>query len=476
VTVRLEALLDRLSDDPPTLLPGPSADDPDLSGVVHDTRAVTAGALFCCVPGSTVDGHDLAADAVRSGAVALLVERPVDVPVPQLVVPSVRQAMGPVAAAYWSHPSRAMRVVGVTGTSGKTTTTHLLRSILEAHGWSTGLLGTLSGPRTTPEAPELQAILAGERDAGRAAVVMEVSSHALALGRVRATRFACAVFTNLSHDHLDFHRDLDDYFEAKALLFTPEYADAAVVNLDDPRGRELAERGLVPTTGFAMADAVDPRIGPTRASFGWRGVEVLLPLGGAFNVANALAAATAAARLGVEPATVAKGLAQAPPVPGRFEPVDEGQPFAVLVDYAHKPGALAQALDAARRAAGGGRVLLVVGAGGDRDASKRPEMGEVAARLADRVVLTSDNPRGEDPLAIIDAIRSGMPATADVAVEPDRATAIALAIDQASAGDVVLVAGKGHEAYQVTGTDTVPFDDREVCRAALLRRKEVSGW
>jgi len=474
VTVRLEALLDRLPDDPPTLVQGPSA-DPELSGVVHDTRAVTAGSLFCCVPGSSVDGHDLAPGAVRSGAVALLVERPVDLPVPQLVVPSVRQAMGPVAAAFWDHPSRAMHVVGVTGTSGKTTTTHLLRSILEAHGWSTGLLGTLSGPRTTPEAPELQATLAGERATGRAAVVMEVSSHALALGRVRATRFACAVFTNLSHDHLDFHRDLDDYFEAKAVLFTPEYADAAVVNLDDPRGRELAERRLVPTTGFTMADALDPRIGPTRASFRWRGAEVHLPLGGAFNVANALAAATAAADLGIPPATVARGLGQAPAVPGRFEAVDEGQPFAVLVDYAHKPGALAQALDAARRAAGGGRVLLVVGAGGDRDASKRPEMGEVAARLADRVVLTSDNPRREDPLAIIDAIRSGMPSLANVAVEPDRATAIALAIDQAAPGDVVLVAGKGHETYQVVGSDAVPFDDREVCRTALRNRKEVAG-
>ena len=475
MTVRLEALLDRLSDDPPTLLPGPSA-DPEVSGVVHDSRSVVPGALFCCVPGTRVDGHELAAEAVGAGAVALLVERPLPLAVPQLVVPSVREAMGPVAAAFWDHPSRAMRVVGVTGTSGKTTTTHLLRSILEAHGWSTGLLGTLSGPRTTPEAPELQATLAAERDAGRAAVVMEVSSHALALGRVRATRFACAVFTNLSHDHLDFHRDLDDYFEAKALLFTPEYADAAVVNLDDPRGRELARRDLVPTTGFAMADAVDPHIGPTRASFRWRGVEIHLPLGGAFNVANALAAATAAASLGIEPATAARGLRQAPAVPGRFEPVDEGQPYAVLVDYAHKPGALAQALDAARRAAGGGRVLLVLGAGGDRDASKRPEMGEVAARLADRVVLTSDNPRGEDPLAIIDAIRSGMPATADVAVEPDRATAIALAIDQAAAGDVVLVAGKGHETYQVVGSDTLPFDDREVCRAALRNRKEVIGW
>lgn len=475
MTVQLEELLRRLADDPPALTRG-SAAGVAVSDVVHDTRTVGPGSLFCCVPGARVDGHDLAAQAVGAGAVALLVERELPVDAPQLLVPSVRRAMGPVADAFWDHPSRAMRLVGVTGTSGKTTTTHLLRSVLLAHGWSTGLLGTLSGPRTTPEAPELQAALASERDAGRQAVVMEVSSHALALGRVRATRIACAVFTNLSHDHLDFHRDLEDYFEAKATLFTPEYADAAVVNLDDPRGRTLAERALVPTSGFSMADASDIAITPTRARFRWRGVEVDLPLGGAFNVANALAAATAATVLGVDPATVAAGLRGAPPVPGRFEPVDEGQPFAVLVDYAHKPGALAQALEAARGATEGGRVLLVVGAGGDRDASKRPEMGEVAARLADRVVLTSDNPRGEDPLAIIDAIRSGMPASADVTVEPDRATAIARAIDDALPGDVVLVAGKGHETYQEVGGEVRPFDDRQECAAALSRRKEAGGW
>jgi UDP-N-acetylmuramoyl-L-alanyl-D-glutamate--2,6-diaminopimelate ligase len=475
VTVRLTELLGRLAEGPPSLAGAP-AEGVEVSSVVHDTRGVGPGALFCCVPGARVDGHDLAAEALSAGAVALLVERELPLAAPQLVVPSVRQAMGPVAAAFWDHPSRALRVVGVTGTSGKTTTTHLLQAVLEAHGWSTGLLGTLTGPRTTAEAPELQATLAGERDAGRDAVVMEVSSHALALGRVRATRFACAVFTNLSHDHLDFHRDLEDYFEAKAALFTPAYADAAVVNLDDPRGRMLAERASVPTTGFSMAEASDVAITPTRARFRWRGVEIELPLGGAFNVANALAAGTAAGVLGIPPEAVAAGLRGAAPVPGRFEPVDEGQPFAVLVDYAHKPGALAQALEAARGATDDGRLLLVVGAGGDRDASKRPEMGEVAARLADRVVLTSDNPRGEDPLAIIDAIRSGMPASADVTVEPDRATAIARAIDAAQPGDVVLVAGKGHETYQEVGDEIRPFDDRQECATALRRRKEAGGW
>jgi UDP-N-acetylmuramoyl-L-alanyl-D-glutamate--2,6-diaminopimelate ligase len=381
-----------------------------------------------------------------------------------------------VAAAFWGHPSRDLHVIGVTGTSGKTTTTHLLAGITEAHGWPTAIIGTLSGPRTTPEAPELQALLAAERDQGCRAVAMEVSSHALALGRVRATRFGVAVFTNLSHDHLDFHRDLDDYFAAKAELFTPAYADAAVVNLDDPRGRHLAAAQFVPTEGYSLADASDLDVSTTRSRFGWRGVTVDLPLGGRFNVSNALAAATAAARLGISEATIAAGLSNARAVPGRFEPVDEGQPFAVLVDYAHKPGALADALAAARDSARGGQVILVFGAGGDRDPSKRPEMGEVAARLADRVLLTSDNPRGEDPLAIIDAIRAGMPGDGACTVEPDRATAIALAVDAAAPGDVVLIAGKGHEAVQIVGDRSLPFDDREVARAALRARRDGRGW
>lgn len=472
--MRLETLLHRVADVDLTRAAG--SDDPEIGSVVHDTRDVTAGSLFCCVPGRRFDGHDLAGDAVAAGAVALLVERPVDAAVPQVGTSSVRDAMGPVAAAFWDHPSRQMAVVGVTGTSGKTTTTHLLRSVLEASGRSTGLLGTLSGPRTTPEAPELQAHLAAELTAGRQAMVMEVSSHALVEGRVRATRFAVAVFTNLSHDHLDYHPDMDSYFEAKASLFTPGYADSAVVNLDDPRGEELARRALVPTEGYSLADAVDVEVGARRCRFRWRGEPVDLPLGGRFNVSNALAAATAAAQLGLEPAAVAAGLSSAPPVPGRFEPIDEGQPFAVIVDYSHKPGALEGALAAAREVAGGGRVILVVGAGGDRDHTKRPEMGEVAGRMADRVLLTSDNPRGEDPLAIIESIRRGLRPDADHSVEPDRRTAIESAVGEAQPGDLVLIAGKGHEAVQVVGDEVLPFDDREVARAALLHRKETVGW
>jgi UDP-N-acetylmuramoyl-L-alanyl-D-glutamate--2,6-diaminopimelate ligase len=296
------------------------------------------------------------------------------------------------------------------------------------------------------------------------------------MGRVAATRFAVAVFTNLSHDHLDFHHDLEEYFEAKAQLFTARYADAAVVNLDDPRGVELARRETVRTSGFSLADADELVVGATACTFRWRGHEVALPLGGRFNVSNALAAASAAADLGIPTSTIATGLSQAPPVPGRFEPIDEGQPFAVLVDYAHKPGALEDALAAARHAASGGRVIVVFGAGGDRDASKRPQMGEVAARLADRVVLTSDNPRSEDPLAIIDTIRAGMPADAPVTVEPDRAAAIALALGDAQDGDVVVIAGKGHEAVQVVGDRSFDFDDRSVAREALRTLRGSGRW
>ena len=366
--MRLDALLAGVAE-AEVLTPGGGGGDTEagateVTAVVHDTRAVTPGALFCCVRGERIDGHELAPEAVAAGAVALLVERPVDAGVPQLLVPSVRDAMGPVAATFWDHPSSHLAVVGVTGTSGKTTTTHLLGAIGDAAGLPTEVIGTLSGPRTTPEAPELQAQLAIARASGRRAVAMEVSSHALSLGRVRGVRFAVAVFTNLSHDHLDFHEDLESYFAAKASLFEPDLADAAVVNLDDAYGARLAERAAVPTEGYSLADAEHLEVGPQRSRFTWRRQTIELPLGGRFNVANALAAATAAARIGVDLAAIAVGLAAVPPVPGRFEVVDEGQPFTVLVDYSHKPGALGSALTAAREAAAGGRLLLVFGAGG----------------------------------------------------------------------------------------------------------------
>jgi UDP-N-acetylmuramoyl-L-alanyl-D-glutamate--2,6-diaminopimelate ligase len=448
--------------------------DPELRAIVHDTREVVPGSLFCCVRGAQVDGHDLAPDAVAAGAAALVVDHPLPLDVPQLVVPDVRRAMGPVAAAFWNQPSHDLVVVGVTGTSGKTTVTHLLCPVLEAAGLTPcAIIGTLSGARTTPDAPELQAMLAAERDAGGRAVAMEVSSHGLALHRVDAVRFAVTVFTNLSQDHLDFHHTMDAYFAAKASLFSPEFTDRAVICSDDPRGRELLERLRRPVSGvaasaYSLEDADDLVMTPSGATFRWRGQAVDLALAGRFNVTNALAAATAAEALGIEAAVVARGLSVATPVPGRFEAIDAGQPLTVIVDYSHKPGALENALRAARELiTGGGRLVVVFGSGGDRDAAKRPLMGEVAARLADGVILTSDNPRSEDPLAIIDEVRTGIASGSGTAIEPDRRRAIERAVAEAAAGDVVLIAGKGHETTQTIGDTVLPFDDREVARAAL---------
>jgi UDP-N-acetylmuramoyl-L-alanyl-D-glutamate--2,6-diaminopimelate ligase len=456
--------------------PGPAPElvgDPtvEVRTATHDSRRAGPATLFCCVPGDAHDGHDFAAAAVAAGSPALLVERPLGLGVAELRVASVRRAMGPVAAALAGFPSERLRVIGVTGTNGKTTTTQMLAAILDAAGMPCGLIGTLTGARTTPEAPDLQAALAGFVADGDAAVAMEVSSHALDRHRVDGTRFAVAVFTNLSHDHLDYHRTMDAYFAAKARLFTPELADAAVVNLDDPYGRRLAGHPAIPTTGYALADAADLTLGPAGSSWTWRGVRLEVALPGRFNVANALAAATAAEALGVSPGAIAEGLARTGTVAGRFERVDEGQPFLAAVDYAHTPDGLRQLLSAAREL-GGGRVILVFGAGGDRDRDKRPEMGEAAAAGADVVVLTTDNPRSEDPAAIISAVHDGMNDPRDLRIEPDRAAAIALAVDEAAPGDVVLVAGKGHETTQIIGDDVRPFDDRAVLRGALRARLE----
>jgi UDP-N-acetylmuramoyl-L-alanyl-D-glutamate--2,6-diaminopimelate ligase len=438
----------------------------EVRGVTHDSRQVGPGSLFCCIPGATTDGHDFAPAAVEAGAVALLCERPLDLAAAEVVVADTRASMGPVAAAFHGHPSRALDVVGVTGTNGKTTTTHLLAAILEHAGRSTGVIGTLSGARTTPEAPELQARLAELRDEGRQAVAMEVSSHALALDRVAGTRFRVAVFTNLSRDHLDFHPTMEDYFAAKARLFEPRYAEAAVVNVDDTRGRLLVDAAAVPTTTYSLGDVDDLELGPTSSTGTWRGHRLVVPLGGQFNVSNALAALTAAVELGVDEATAVAGLAGAPQVPGRFEVVTTTEPFQVVVDYAHTPDGLDQVLKAARRVTAG-RVVVVLGAGGDRDTEKRGPMGEAAARHADVVVVTSDNPRSEDPRAIADAVAAGAAGHPDLRVELDRRAAIALAVAEARPGDIVVVAGKGHEATQTIGDRVLPFDDREVVRQVL---------
>ena len=450
-----------------------------VASVEFDIRRVSAGALFCCVPGERTDGHAHAAEAVGRGATSLLCEHFCDLGVTQVrVAPGgARPAMASVAAAFWGHPSRALATVGVTGTNGKTTVTQLVRDALEADGRPTGVVGTLGGARTTPESPDLQRTLAAMVADGRRAVALEVSSHALTQHRVDGIVFDVAAFTNLSRDHLDHHGTMEAYFEAKASLFAPSRCRHAVVFADDPWGARLVERlrPLDGVDGFALTEvrageAADVELAVGASRFTWRGRRVTLPLSGRFNVDNALVAAAVATALGADPDRVVDGLAGAAPVAGRMELVGPGSPVAVLVDYAHTPAGLEVALDAARVLAAGARVVGVFGCGGDRDAGKRPLMGAVATAGADDVVLTSDTPRSEDPLAIIAAVRAGMAPGAAVTVEPDRAAAIRVAVDHARPGDVVLVAGKGHETTQTTGAVTVAFDDREEAARALLER------
>jgi len=489
----------------------------EISGLAYDSRAVGPGELFFCVSGFRSDGHDFAAQAVDSGAAALVVERPLGLGVPEVVVPSTRAAMGPLASRFFGDPTSALRVLGVTGTNGKTTTAYLARALLEATGMQCGLLGTVKSVvgteerpvlRTTPEAIDLQADFRAMLDGADRACVMEVSSHALALGRSDGIHFAAAIFTNISRDHLDFHDTMEDYFQAKRRLFAPLLAAAdpasessrarppevSVVNIGDSYGRRLAEE-IDGVRSFAVEAPADYSATELRCDFercrfrlhtpaGER--EIALPMPGRFNVANALAATAAVHALGGDLDVLVAALERGVRVPGRFEPVDEGQDFAVLVDYAHTPDSLQNVLHAARELArtderADARVLCVFGAGGDRDRGKRPLMGEIAARLADVVLVTSDNPRSEDPQRIIAEIMAGIesasPGRGDAPPVPgepavrsitDRRAAIAQAIQSAREGDVVVIAGKGHEQGQeLAGGRKMPFDDVTVASEAL---------
>ena len=444
--------------------------------------------MFACRPGAKADGHDYAPDAVAHGAAALLVERPLPLTVPQVQVDSVAQRLGTAAAAVHGDPTTDLAVAGITGTNGKTTCATLLEGVLSASGVRTGLIGTVAtrvagrsvpGIRTTPEATDLQRLFSDMRGQGVRAVAMEVSSHGLALGRVNGTRFAVAAFTNLTHDHLDFHGTMEAYFETKAALFAERFARAGIVNIDDPWGRRLARRVAIPVTTVSSRGDEDADIAATRvrttpegslADIVFEGSHRALEIGlaGDFNVGNALIVLAAARALGVPFATVAGTLRMPWSVPGRMERIDEGQPFTVLVDYAHTPDSLARVL-AATRGHVAGRVIVVIGCGGDRDQQKRPAMGAAAVRGADRVVFTNDNPRGEDPQAILAAVVAGARAARGGrwTVEPDRRAAIGEALAQARPGDAVVVAGKGHERGQQLGDRTVPFDDREVVRQLL---------
>jgi UDP-N-acetylmuramoyl-L-alanyl-D-glutamate--2,6-diaminopimelate ligase len=436
----------------------------EIRDLAYDARTVTPGAVFFCVPGRQADGHDFAADAVERGAVALVVERPLEVDAPQVVVPDARAAMAVGADEFFARPTDELQVVGVTGTSGKTTTTFLLFAMLAAAGRRPGLLGTVEAriggerrgvQRTTPEAIDLQRLFREMLDVGDRSCAMEASSHASELHRLDRVRFAALVFTNLSQDHLDFHGDMESYFQAKRRLFL-EGGPPAAVNVADPYGRRLAQE-LPDALTFGFAD--DAEIGPQALA----GIDVKLR--GRFNMENALGALAAGRLLGIADDAIARGIESVRGVPGRFEAIDEGQRFTVIVDYAHKPGALENVLRAARDLVADGRVICVVGAGGDRDRGKRPLMGRLASELADLTIVTSDNPRSEDPQTIIDEIVAGV--VGDVDVEPDRAAAISRAIERAREGDVVLIAGKGAEQGQQLADRTVAFDDREAARDAL---------
>jgi UDP-N-acetylmuramoyl-L-alanyl-D-glutamate--2,6-diaminopimelate ligase len=460
---------------------GNGAPEVEISGLAYTSTSVTPGALFFCVPGFTRDGHDFAPEAVERGAVALVCQRPLGLGVPEILVDDVRAAMGPAAARFFGDPTAELQVVGITGTNGKTTTAFLVRHLLEAAGLQCGLLGTVNRvvagaeeevERTTPEAIDLQATFRRMLDGGDRACAMEVSSHALELGRVSGIRFACRVFTNLTQDHLDFHRTMEAYFGAKRRLF--EAPGTSILNVDDEYGRRLAAEIEDPVTFGIEQEAT---YGARDISFDLGGstftcetpdgsLELRSPLPGLFNVQNSLAAVAAVRSLGVPPDPGA--LESFGRVPGRFEPVDEGQDFGVLVDYAHTPDSLENVLAVAREVARG-RLTVVFGAGGDRDRGKRPLMGEVASRLADDVIVTSDNPRSEDPEAIVDQILHGTGPGA--AREVDRRRAIGLAIEGAAPGDVVVIAGKGHEQGQeFEGGRKEPFDDVSVAREALRAR------
>lgn len=470
----------------------------EITGITHDSRAVRPGDLYAALPGARLHGADFVTQAAGLGAAAVLTdpagaERAAAAGLPALVVDDPRARMGELAATIYGHPGRDLLQIGITGTSGKTTTAYLVEGGLRT-AKSTGLIGTvemrigderIKSERTTPEATDLQALFAVMRERGTEAVAMEVSSHALVLGRVDACVFDIAVFTNLSPEHMEFHSGMEDYFQAKAQLFTPKRSRLGVVNVDDEYGRRLAKEATVPVVTYSAeghpdadwrADEVE--VGPLDSTFtvlGPKGERIAAksPLAGPFNVANTLAAIVALAAAGLDPQSAADGVAAVPGVPGRLERVDEGQPFFAVVDYAHKTDAVESVLRALRKVTEG-KLHAVLGCGGDRDTTKREPMGAAVARFADTAVLTSDNPRSEDPLAILATMLQGaasVPAheRGEVQVFEDRAAAIAAAVARAEPGDTVLVAGKGHEQGQDIAGVVRPFDDRQVLREAIKK-------
>jgi len=491
-------LRELLSETPGAQVTGPA--DLEISGIGHDSRTTAPGSLFVCIRGFQQDGHAFIGEAARRGAAAVVVEGdPAGVTIPSGItvvrVADTRMALARLAARFFGHPSRRLRLVGITGTNGKTTTAYLVEAILRAAGHRVGLLGTIAyrcgtttfpGERTTPESSDLQRLLARMRDMGAWGAAMEVSSHSLVLHRVAACEFDVAVFTNLTQDHLDFHGTLERYAEAKARLFRDLGRDrvkpgvaAAVLNADDPWADFMAQRTRGRVIRFSLAPGADVAVRTAQFDLAgiragvatpWGPFEVASALVGRHNLANILGAAGACLHLGIPPEAVQAGIANLAAVPGRFEKVEAGQPFGVVVDYAHTPDALERVLTFARKYTRG-RLIVVFGCGGDRDRGKRPRMGEVAARLADTVFATSDNPRSEDPDGILAEIAVGFKKTfanaKGHATIPNRREAIGAALADARGGDLVVIAGKGHETYQILRDRTIPFDDRVVAREAL---------
>ena len=485
--IGLQEIVNLLAPDACLCVPDAACADNILTDVVHDSRTVTPGSLFVCIRGFEFDGHSFAARAVESGAAALIVEEILPLSTPQIVVPNTKAALAAVSAAFYGDPSQSVAVFGITGTNGKTTTTYILDSILRQHGLKTGIVGTvevrcgdrrLPAGRTTPESSELQRLLGDMVEEGVGAVSMEVSSHAIDLHRVDAVQFAAVAFTNLTQDHLDYHHTLDAYFAVKSRLFTDFPAKARIVDVDTEHGKQLADRLRRAHDVLTVGRNPDADVRAEMESADALGTDftlvtplgsrkLRLPLAGAYNVSNALVAAGCALSFNIPLDTVCSGLERAPQVPGRLERVDAGQPFTVVVDYAHTPDSLDKALRAMREVTVG-NVISVFGCGGDRDPAKRPVMGTVSAEAADYSIVTSDNPRTEDPIAIILQIEDGIRAAdGEHEVVVDRRAAIGRALEIARAGDSVLIAGKGHEDYQVFADHTVHFDDREVARELL---------
>lgn len=442
----------------------------EVERVEIDSRCCEPGTLFFAMPGATTTGANYALQAVANGAVAVVAANALDLPVPVLVVPQYQLALAlaHAAASVTRWPTSSFLLVGITGTNGKTSVATIVAALAEGLGWSGAAMGTLTNVRTTPAAPELWRsfrAIADRMPADRQGVVaLEVSSHAIDQDRVAGVPFAVVAFTNLSHDHLDYHGTMDAYFEAKAALFTPEHASRAVIWVDDPYGAQLAERTGIPTMTVRRSDATNVRTTMTGTTFEWRGEVVTSPLIGAFNLDNALMAMAIMVALGAAAGDVATAMATVAPVPGRFEVVHDEGPL-VVVDYAHTPDGLSRVLHAVRTLHNG-RIITVFGCGGERDALKRPRMGEVAVALSDEVIVTSDNPRHEEPEYIIDAIVSTLPEGSFTRIT-DRRAAIAHALARAGANDVVVIAGKGHESTQTIGDDVLAFDDRVVARELL---------